>query len=92
MKTFFANQGIDRAVARLESNTNFKQSELGAWTKYNWLIELPQADFAALGKSIAELENSQPLLSITKLSIHVLPEQPQFQQVAIVATTVVEKR
>ena len=92
MKTFFANEGIERAIARLESNTNFKQTELAAWTKYNWLIELPQADFAALGKSIAELENTQPLLSITKLSIHVLPEQPQFQQVAIAATTVIEKR
>jgi len=92
VKLFFANQQIDRAVARLESNTNFKQSELAAWTKYNWLIELPQADFAALGKSIAELENAQPLLSITKLSIHVLPEGPHFQQVAIAATTVTEKR
>jgi hypothetical protein len=92
VKTFFANQGIDRAIARLESNTNFKQTELAAWTKYNWLIDLPQADFAALGKSIAELENSQPLLSLTKLSIHVLPEQPQLQQVAIAATTVIEKR
>src|SRR5437868_13026970 len=92
MKTFFASQQIDRAFARLESNTNFKQNELAAWTKYNWLIELPQADFAALGKSIAELENSQPLLCVTKLTIHVLPEQPQFQQVAIAATTVVEKR
>ena len=92
MKTFFASQGIDRAIARLESNTNFKQSELAAWTKYNWLIDMPQADFAALGKSIAELENTQPLLSITKLSIHVLAEQPQFQQVAIAATTVIEKR
>jgi hypothetical protein len=92
MKTFFANQGIDRAVARLESNTNFKQNELAAWTKYNWLIDLPQADFAAVGKSIAELENTQPLLSITKLSIHVLPEQPQYQQVAIAATAVIEKR
>jgi hypothetical protein len=92
MKTFFANQGIERAVARLESNTNFKQSELAAWTKYNWLIDLPQADFVALGKSIAQLENTEPLLSITKLSIHLLPEQPQFQQVAISATTVIEKR
>ena len=92
VKTFFGNQGIDHAVARLESNTNFKQSELGAWTKYNWLIEMPQADFGALGKSIAELENTQPLLSITKLTIHVLPEQPQLQQIAIAATTVIEKR
>ena len=92
MKAFFAAEGSDRAVARLETNTNFKQTELAAWTKFNWLIELPQADFAAMGKSIAELENTQPLLSITRLSIHALPEQPQFQQVAIAATTVIEKR
>ena len=92
MKTFFANQGIDRVVARLDNNTNFKQNELAAWIKYNWLIDLPQADFAALGKSIAELENTELLLSITKLSIHVLPEHAQFQQVAIAATTVIEKR
>jgi len=92
MKTFFANQQIDKAVARLESNTSFKQPELVGWTKHNWLIELPQADFAAFGKVIADLENAEPLLSVTKLSIHVLPNDPQFQQVAIAATTVIEKR
>jgi hypothetical protein len=92
MKTFFASQGIDRAAARLESNANFKQNELAAWTKYNWLIEMPQSDFAALGKAIANLENKEPLLSVTKLSIHTVPNEPQFQQVAIAATTVIEKR
>jgi hypothetical protein len=91
-KAFFASQQIDKAVARLESTTNFKQSELSAWTKYNWLVELPQADFAEAGKSIAGLENNEPLLSITKLSIHVLPNDPQFQQVAIAATTVIQQR
>lgn len=92
VKTFFANQQIDKAVARLESNTNFKQAELSGWTRYNWLIELPQTDFAALGKSIADLENAEPLLSISKLSIHVVPNESQFQQVGIAATTVIEKR
>ena len=92
MKTFFGNQQIDKAVARLESNTAFKQPELSGWTKYNWLIDLPQADFAAIGKSIADLENNEPLLSISKLSIHVLPNDPQFQQVAIAATTVIQQR
>jgi hypothetical protein len=92
MKTFFANQQIDKAVARLESNSTFKQPELSGWTKYNWLIELPQADFAALGKSIADLENAEPLLSVTKLSVHVLPSEPQLQQVGIAATTVIDKR
>jgi hypothetical protein len=92
VKTFFASRQIDKAVARLESNTNFKQAELSGWTRYNWLIELPQADFAALGKSIADLENTEPLLSISKLSIHVMPNESQFQQVGIAATTVIEKR
>ena len=92
MKTFFANQQIDKAVARLESNTTFKQPELSGWTKYNWLIDLPQADYDALGKAIADLENAEPLLSITKLSMHVVPTEPQFQQVGIAATTVIEKR
>lgn len=92
MKTFFGNQQIDKAVARLESNTAFKQPELSAWTKYNWLIDLPQADFPAIGRSIADLENNEPLLSISKLSIHVLPNDPQFQQVAIAATTVIQQR
>lgn len=92
VKTFFANQQIDKASARLESTNNFKQAELSGWAKYNWLIELPQADFAALGKSIADLENHEPLLSITKLTMHALPTDPQFQQVGIAATTVIEKR
>jgi hypothetical protein len=92
MKTFFANQQIDKASARLEGNTSFKESELSSWAKYNWVIELPQADFVALGKSIADLENQEPLLSITKLTMHVLFNDPQYQQVAISATTVIEKR
>jgi hypothetical protein len=92
IKMFFANQQIEKAVARLESNTDFKQGDLSGWTKYNWVIELPQTDFALIGKGIAELENSEPLLSITKLSIHTVHEQPQFQQVAIAASTIIEKR
>jgi hypothetical protein len=92
MKNFFASQQIERAVARLESNTNFNEAELSGWTKYNWFIELPQADFAPLGTSIAALENTEPLLSITKISIHTSSDQPQLQQVAIAATTVIEKR
>ena len=92
MKTFFGNQQIDKAVARLESNTPFKPNDLSGWAKYNWMIDLPQADYAAVGKSIAELENTEPLLSVTKLTIHALPSDPQFQQVAITATTVIQQR
>ena len=92
MKSFFADRNIEKVVARLESVTTPKEPELSAWTKYNWLIELPRTDYALLGQAVAALENTEPLLCITKLSIHLVPDQPQFQQVAIAATTVIEKR
>ena len=92
LKTFFAQQQIDKAVAHLENSTAFKEAELSGWTKYNWLIDLPQADFASLGTAISELENTEPLLSITRLHIQTLAGQPQFQHVELVAASIIEKR
>ncbi|MEY2525394.1 MAG: hypothetical protein QOE73_165 [Verrucomicrobiota bacterium] len=92
IKGFFANQQIDKAFARLESSSTFKQTELAEWSKVNWVIDLPQADFVTLGTAIAELENSEPLLAITKIKIQTLPDQPQFQQVTLTASTTMQKR
>ena len=92
MKAFFANQGIDKATARMENNSTFKQAELASWTKYSWLIDIPQAEYARLGKAMAELENTEPLLAISKISIRATPDQPELQQVVLSATTVIEKR
>jgi hypothetical protein len=92
IKSFFADQNIDKAVARLESTTNFKETGLSGWTKYNWLIDLPRTDYTSMGQAIAALENTEPLLWINKLSIHLVHDEPQFQQVAIAATTAIEKR
>jgi hypothetical protein len=92
MKTFFANQEIDKATARLENSAVYKETDLANWMRYNWVIELPQAEFATLGKAIAGLENAEPLLSITRISIKALPEDPQFQQVVLNASTAMVKR
>jgi hypothetical protein len=92
MKTFFANQEIDKASARLETSVAFKEPDLATWMRYNWLIELPQADFPTLGKAVAALENSEPLLSIIKINIRALPDDPQFQQVSLGASTAIVKR
>jgi hypothetical protein len=60
--------------------------------RYNWLIELPQADFSTLGKAVAALENAEPLLSIVRVNIRALPEDPQFQIVTLTASTAILKR
>jgi hypothetical protein len=92
IRTFFAGQEIDKATARLESSVPYKEIDLANWMRYNWIIELPQAEYSALGKSIAALENTEPLLSITRINIKAMPEDPQFQQVTMVASTAMVKR
>lgn len=92
VKTFFANQQIDKVVARLDNSTGFKQNELSGWKRYNWLVELPQTDYAALGKAIAELENTEPLLAITKVNIRTLSEQPQFQKVDLAVENIITEK
>jgi hypothetical protein len=92
MKAFFANQEIDKATARLEGSALYKEPELSSWMRYNWLIDLPQADFSTLGTAVAALENTEPLLSITKITIRALPDDPQFQQVSLTASTAILKR
>jgi hypothetical protein len=92
MKTFFANEQIDKAVARLEGSSELKQDELSHWLRYNWVIDLPQCDYSVLGRALADLENSEPLLAITKLSIHATPDQPQLQHVELAAANLIEKK
>ncbi len=92
IKVFFANDQIDKAGARLESSLAPKEPELSGWMKYNWLVEIPQADYAALGKAISDLENAEPLLSVTKLHIRAQTEQAEFQTVDMVATNYIQKK
>jgi hypothetical protein len=92
IKIFFANEQVDKAVARLENSTSLKQSELTNWMKYQWAIDIPQADYATLGKAIADLENAEPLLAVTKLTIQALPDQPQFQQVDLRVANMIQKK
>jgi hypothetical protein len=92
MKAFFASQEIDKVTAKFETSVAFKDTDLANWMRYTWALELPQADFSALGKAVAALENVEPLLSITHISIKALPEDPQFQQVTLNASTAMVKR
>jgi hypothetical protein len=92
MKTFLAGQQIDKVTTRLESSSAFKEKELAAWTRYFWIIDVPQADFESAGKAIALLENSNPLLSIRKLRIHAAKDEPEMQQIAFTAATIIDRK
>lgn len=92
MKLFFANQQIDKAGVRLENTGSLRQPELSGWLGYTWLIDLPQGDYASVGKALAELENTEPLLAVSKLNIRAAADDPQFQQVTLTATNCIPKQ
>ena len=92
MKLFFSNQQIEKSTARLESSNPYKETELADWSKYTWSIDLPQTDFVTLGQAVAQLENSEPLLGITRLNIKAMADDPQFQQVNLTVNTAILKR
>ena len=92
MRAFFADQGINKVTARLESSADFKQKELSDWIKNTWAIDLPQCEYGDLGKAIAELENSEPLLTIQRVTIHAVPDEPQFQEASLIAQTALLKK
>ena len=92
MRSFFSSHGIDKVTARLESTGAYEQPELADWMKFTWAIELPQSDYDALGTAIAALENSEPLLAVQKIVIHAVPEDPQYQQVSLIAQTALVKK
>ena len=92
IKTFFANENIDKANARLDTTEAFSQPELSEWVNDGWTIDIAESDFATLGKAIAKLENTEPLFTITKLSIRASAAEPQYQQVTMSVDTTLVKR
>ena len=79
-------------MTRLETNSAFKEKELAGWNRYLWIVDLPQADFESLGKAIALLENSNPLLSIRRLRIHAAANDPEMQEIVLTASTIIDKK
>ena len=59
---------------------------------YTWAIDLPQSEYGDLGRAIAELENSEPLLTIKHVVIHAVPDDPQYQQTSLIAQTALLKK
>jgi hypothetical protein len=91
MKSFFAADQIEIGHVRLLDTTALKQSELATYSKMDWIIDIPHADFLLLGLSIARLENERVLFSITGIQIHAVQDRPEFQSVTLGIAVILKK-
>ncbi|MGI9173483.1 MAG: hypothetical protein ACR2F0_09265 [Chthoniobacterales bacterium] len=92
MKVLFANNQIERAAVRLEGTAPFKEPEMADWNRFNWAADLPQTDFVTLGQALAALENTEPLVAISRINISAPGDTPQFQVVTIGLTSALLKQ
>lgn len=78
---FFKNHGIDKAVTRLNSST--VHPTLPGYQRYSWAVEIPQVNHLTFGAALADLENTELLVSIENITIESLREEPDQQRVLL---------
>lgn len=91
LKSFFAADQIEIGHVGLSNTTEFKPSELAAYSKTNWVIDIPRVDFLLLGVSIARLENERPSSKITNIHIQAIQDKPEFQTTTLGIAMIVKK-
>jgi hypothetical protein len=91
MKSFFAADQIEIGHVRLLNTAALKQSELATYSKMDWVIDIPHADFLLLSLSIARLENERVLSNITGIQIHAVQDRPEFQSVTLGIAMILKK-
>jgi len=89
MADFFKRQGIDKTLTRLTNE--FPEKDLPGFRKLVWMIDVPKVEFAPLGIAIAGLENEEPLLEVTNVSIEAVKEDPQYQHAILTVATLVKQ-
>jgi hypothetical protein len=89
MTEFFKKQGIEKSQTRLMNAA--VEKELPGFQKLIWSVELPKVEFAELGAAVANLENQEPLLQVTNVTIEAMKEDPQFQHATLIVSTLVEQ-
>jgi hypothetical protein len=78
---FFKKQGVEKMTTRL--NGEAAELKLAGYRKLTWGVEMPKAECLAFGTAVAELENSEPLVEISALTIESLRDEPAAQRVLL---------
>ena len=86
---FFKRQGIDRAMTRY--NAESLEKDLPGFRRLTWAVDLPKVEFVSLGAALAALENEEPLLQVTTVSVEANKDEPQYQHATLVVATIVQQ-
>ena len=86
---FFKRQGIDRAMTHYNSES--PEKDLPGFRRMIWAVDLPKVEFVSLGAALAALENEEPLLQVTNVTVETNKDEPQYQQATLVVAMIVKQ-
>jgi len=84
---YFKAHGIDKCTTRLISES---PDALPGFKRVVWAVDLPRVEFIPLGMAISSLENDEPLLSVTNVSVDATREDAQYQHASLTLITLVK--
>jgi hypothetical protein len=87
MSDFFKSRGIDKCTTHLVSEA---PDTMPGFRRIVWSIDVPKIEFIPLGMAISTLENTEPLMTVTNVSIDATREDAQYQHATLTVTTLVK--
>jgi len=87
MADFFKARGIDKCTTHIISEA---PDTMPGFKRIVWSIDVPKIEFIPLGMAISTLENTEPLMSVTNVSIDATRENAQYQHATLTVTTLVK--
>jgi hypothetical protein len=85
----FKREGIDKVAAKM--NTETPEKELPGFRRLAWTIDFPKVDFVSYGRALCALENDEPLIEVTSLSLEPSPEDVESQHALITVNNLVKQ-
>lgn len=84
---FFKARRIEKASTKMTGET--PEPDLEGFRRLAWSVELPRGEFLDIGKAVADLENSEPLLQVLGIQVEGLNGEPLMQRATMsMATTI----
>jgi len=85
----FKRQGIDKVAAKM--NTEMPEKEAPGFRRILWTIDFPKVDFVNYARALATLENEEPLVTVTSLTIEPSVDDVERQHALITVNNLVKQ-
>lgn len=86
---FFKNHGVEKVITRMNSES--AHPTLVGYRRISWSIDLPKVECMNFGATLADLENTEPLIAIESLTMETIREEPDAQHVLLNLVNIVKQ-